>query len=55
MTRLVRAGKGDGNEEPELALELDLPSDGRDIQGEAMIRDLPERSELSEPPSPSGC
>jgi len=40
-----------GNEEPELALEPDLPSDGRDEKGEAMIRDLPQRPELSEPPS----
>ena len=38
-------------EEPEMALEPDLPSDGRDEKGEAMIRDLPQRPELSEPPS----
>jgi hypothetical protein len=38
-------------EEPEMALEPDLPSDGRDAVGEAMIRDLPQRPELSEPPS----
>jgi len=38
-------------EEPEMALEPDLPSDGRDLMGEAMIRDLPQRPELSEPPS----
>jgi hypothetical protein len=38
-------------EEPELALEPDLPSDGRDKEGEAMIRDLPQRPELSEPSS----
>jgi hypothetical protein len=37
------ASKGPGNEEPELALEPDLPSDGRDEKGEAMIRDLPKR------------
>ncbi len=46
-----------GNEEPELLLEPDLPSDGRDAEGEAMIRDMPQRPELSEPPSqpsPSG-
>lgn len=30
-----------GNEEPEPTLEDDLPSDGRDEKGEAMIRDLP--------------
>jgi len=41
-----------GGEEPELALEPDLPSDGRDQVGEAMIRDLPQLPELSEPPSP---
>ena len=38
-------------EEPDMALEPDLPSDGRDEKGEAMIRDLPQRPELSEPPS----
>ena len=40
-----------GNEEPAMLLEPDLPSDGRDEVGEAMIRDLPQRPELSEPPS----
>lgn len=40
-----------GGEEPDMALEPDLPSDGRDPVGEAMIRDLPQRPELSEPPS----
>ena len=40
-----------GGEEPDLALEPDLPSDGRDAVGEAMIRDLPQRPELTEPPS----
>lgn len=40
-----------GGEEPDMALEPDLPSDGRDAVGEAMIRDLPQRPELSEPPS----
>lgn len=40
-----------GGEEPDMALESDLPSDGRDPVGEAMIRDLPQRPELSEPPS----
>lgn len=39
------------NEEPDLVLEPDLPSDGRDEVGEAMIRKLPQRPELSEPPS----
>jgi hypothetical protein len=33
--------KRPGNEEPELTLEDDLPSDGRDQKGEAMIRSLP--------------
>jgi len=40
-----------GGEEPPMVLEPDLPSDGRDAVGEAMIRDLPQRPELSEPPS----
>ena len=35
------ARKRPGNEEPEPTLEDDLPSDGRDKKGEAMIRDLP--------------
>jgi hypothetical protein len=38
-------------EEPQLALEPDLPTDGRDEVGEAMIRELPQRPELSETPS----
>lgn len=38
------------HEEPQMSLEPDLPSDGRDAVGEAMIRDLPQRPELSEPP-----
>ena len=33
-----------GNEEPEPTLEDDLPSDGRDKKGEAMIRDLPRKA-----------
>ena len=36
------------DDEPEMLFEPDLPSDGRDEQGERMIRDLPERYELSE-------
>lgn len=40
-----------GSEEPNMALESDVPSDGRDAVGEAMIRDLPQLPELSEPPS----
>ena len=46
------------NEEPEIGMESDLPSDGHDEVGEAMIRALPERSELSGPPatkSPTGA
>ena len=42
-----------GGEEPELALEPDLPSDGRDVVGEAMIRDLPRSTEPAEFSSPS--
>jgi hypothetical protein len=46
--------KAPGNEEPEPALEPDLPTDGRDLDGEAMIRDLPKRRELSDaPPEPA--
>lgn len=41
-------------EEPDLALEPDLPSDGRDEVGEVMIRNLPQRPELSEQPSQPG-
>ena len=41
------------NEEPDLVLEPDLPSDGRDEVGEAMIRELPQRPELAEPLSRS--
>lgn len=40
-----------GTDEPQFALEPDFPSDGRDEIGEAMIRELPQRPELSEPPS----
>ena len=38
------------NEEPVMTLEADLPSDGRDEVGEAMIRNLPRRPPKSEPP-----
>ena len=41
------------NEEPELRIEPDVPSDGRDERGEEMIRDLPQRPVLAEPQSPS--
>ena len=40
--------KAPSTEEPELALEPDLPTDGRDETGEQMIRDLPVRPELSD-------
>jgi hypothetical protein len=43
--------KKPAKEEPAMVLEADLPSDGRDEVGEAMIRNLPQRPELSEPPS----
>ena len=39
------------HEEPALLLEPDVPSDGPDEIGEAMIRDLPQRTKLAEPPS----
>lgn len=39
------------NEEPALQRERDLPSDGPDKIGEAMIRDLPQNPQLSEPKS----
>ncbi|NMM06171.1 hypothetical protein [Polaromonas sp.] len=38
------------NEEPVMTLEADLPSDGRDEVGEAMIRNLLQRPPKSEPP-----
>lgn len=44
MTGLGGKRKRPGNDEPEPTLEDDLPSDGRDEKGEAMIRDLPERT-----------
>lgn len=49
------APKNPGNEEPAFALEPDLPTDGRDEVGEEMIRELPQRPELSEPPSQPGA
>jgi hypothetical protein len=42
------ASKRPGNEEPELTLEEDLPSDGKDEKGEAMIRSLPRQTEKKE-------
>jgi hypothetical protein len=43
-----RTRKRPGNEEPELTLEEDLPSDGKDEKGEAMIRSLPRQTEKKE-------
>ena len=54
MSGTTPATDGSVNEEPDLALEPDLPSDGRDIEGEAMIRKLPDRPELSDPPQAPG-
>ena len=42
-----------GKEESESALEPDLPTDGRDEVGEAMIRDLPKRELSDAPPEPA--
>ena len=38
-------------DEPKINIESDIPSDGRDVVGEAMIRDLPQRPELTKPAS----
>ena len=47
--------KRPGNDEPEPTLEDDLPSDGRDEKGEAMIRDLPDNAGVPRAPrSPGG-
>ena len=43
----------DSADEPELEQESDIPLDGRDEIGEAMIRDLPKRPEPTNSPSPS--
>lgn len=51
MAETNPSGQRPDNEEPAMALEADLPSDGRDEIGEAMIRNLPQRPELAEPPS----
>lgn len=37
-------------DESEIDIESDIPSDGRDVVGEEMIRDLPQRPELTESP-----
>ena len=42
--------KKPGSEEPEMLLEPDFPSDGRDEVGDAMIRDLPVRPDLTDAP-----
>jgi hypothetical protein len=46
--------KRPGNEEPEPTSEADLPSDGRDEKGEAMIRDLPKQAGSPQAPKPPG-
>ena len=43
-------GSLDGNAEPEIAHEEDIPSDGADPEAEAEINKLPPRPELSTPP-----
>lgn len=43
--------KATEKEDPALQRERDLPSDGADEVGEAMIRDLPQKPELAEPRS----
>lgn len=46
--------RSSGNEEPEFALEPDVPTDGRDEVGEDMIRMLPKQPGLSDPPPEAG-
>lgn len=43
-------GKTGQNEEPEISHEDDIPSDGEDVEGQAEIRKLPPRPELSPVP-----
>jgi hypothetical protein len=43
-------GKKQHNEEPDIRYEDDIPSDGPDSQGEAEIRNVPARPELSPTP-----
>ena len=43
-------GYGDKNAAPEITLEVDIPSDGADPEGEAEIKQLPPQPELSVPP-----
>ena len=49
----ISMAKTAAHEEPALLLEPDVPSDGPDEIGEAMIRNLPQRTKLAEPPSQS--
>ncbi len=50
VSAAVPPQKSVGNEEPIFALEPDLPSDGRDEEGEAMIRALPQTTASPETP-----
>lgn len=43
-------GKSGQNEEPEIAYEEDIPSDGEDVDGQAEIRCIPDKPELSPAP-----
>ncbi len=43
-------GKQKQGDEPEIAYEEDIPSDGNDPEGEAEIRRVPSRPELSPTP-----
>ena len=45
--------KSGRDDESGMFSEPDLPSDGRDEEGEAMIRELPQSPELSDVPKPS--
>ncbi len=38
------------NEEPGISYEEDIPSDGEDVDGQAEIRNMPEKPELSPVP-----
>lgn len=50
--RASPSATGELPDEPEVEQESDVPLDGRDEIGEAMIRDLPRRPELTDSPSP---
>lgn len=43
-------GKNGQNEEPEVSYEEDIPSDGEDVDGQAEIRQLPDKPEISSTP-----